>query len=80
MFSTMQPILVALYSPPKYKGSMLGILNLCIGFATIGYLNIGYLSTIYGVKEAILISTIEGLFIILLNLYIFKILAIKISP
>ena len=78
MFSTIQPILVALYSPPKHKGSMLGFLNLCIGFATIGYLNIGFLSTNYGVKEAILIASLEGLFIILLTLYIFKKLAIKI--
>lgn len=80
LFSAMQPILVALYSPPDYKGTMLGCLNLCIGFATIGYLNVGLLSTHYGVKEAILISAVEGLFILILNLFIFNKMKINILP
>ena len=71
-FSAMQPILIALYSPPNYRGAMLGVLNLCIGLATIGYLHVGLLSTYFGVKEAIYISSMEGLLIILMSLFMFK--------
>ena len=74
----MQPILVALYAPPEYKGSMLGFLNLCIGFATIGYLHVGILSSLYGVQTAIYVSSIEGLIIIVATLFIFKIFSFKI--
>ena len=77
LFSAMQPILVALYAPPEYKGSMLGFLNLCIGFATIGYLHVGILSSLYGVQTAIYVSSIEGLIIIVATLFIFKILSFK---
>ena len=72
LFSAMQPILIALYSPPNYRGAMLGVLNLCIGLATIGYLHVGLLSTYFGVKEAIYISSMEGLLIIALSLFVFK--------
>ena len=71
-FSAMQPVLIALYSPHNYRGAMLGVLNLCIGLATIGYLHVGLLSTYLGVKEAIYISSIEGLLIITLSLFMFK--------
>ena len=71
-FSAMQPVLIALYSPSSYRGAMLGVLNLCIGLATLGYLHVGLLSTFFGVKEAIYISSVEGLLIIALSLFIFK--------
>lgn len=77
LFSAMQPILVALYAPPEYKGSMLGFLNLCIGFATIGYLHVGILSSLYGVKTAIYVSSIEGLIVIFTTLFIFNRFIIK---
>jgi hypothetical protein len=75
----MQPILVVLYSPPDYKGSMLGILNLCIGFATIGFFHVGILSSLYGVKDAIYVSSIEGLIIIVATLFIFQKIAFKLK-
>ena len=71
-FSAMQPVLIALYSPPNYRGAMLGVLNLCIGLATIGYLHVGLLSTYFGVKEAIYISSVEGLLIISMIFFMFK--------
>jgi MFS family permease len=79
LFSAMQPILVVLYSPPDYKGSMLGILNLCIGFATIGFFHVGILSSLYGVKDAIYVSSIEGLIIIVATLFIFQKIAFKLK-
>ena len=77
LFSAMQTILVALYAPTEYKGSMLGFLNLCIGFATIGFLHVGILSSLYGVKDAIYVSSIEGLIIIVATLFIFQKIAFK---
>ena len=77
LFSAMQTILVALYAPTEYKGSMLGLLNLCIGFATIGFLHVGILSSLYGVKDAIYVSSIEGLIIIVATLFIFQKIAFK---
>ena len=72
LFGSMQSVLIALYSPTRYKGSLLGILNICIGFASLGYLHIGFLTNYFSIKNSIYITSIEGLLFFLLILIFYK--------
>ena len=72
LFGSMQSVLIALYSPARYKGSLLGVLNICIGFASLGYLHIGVLTHYFSIINSIYITSIEGLLFFLLILIFYK--------
>lgn len=65
-FAVMQGTLTYLGAPPDYRSRVLGVLTLCIGTGPIGFFNVGWMAEAYGVPWALFISSLEGLFALLL--------------
>lgn len=65
-FSAMQATLIYTLSPPEVRSRMLGVLSVCIGAAPIGYAHMGLLADWIGATDAVLVSGIEGLAMLLI--------------
>ena len=65
-FSAMQATLVMFCSPLEARGRMMGLLSVCIGLCTVGFLHIGLLANWLGAELAIVVSTVEGFFMLVL--------------
>ena len=62
----MQATLVMFCTPLEARGRMMGFLSVCIGLCTVGFLHIGLLAKWLGAELAIAVSTVEGIFILVL--------------
>ncbi len=65
-FAAMQSTLTYLGASPEYRSRVLGVLTLCIGTGPIGFFNIGWMANIWGAPTALFVSSLEGLFVLLL--------------
>ena len=65
-FSAMQATLVMFCTPMEARGRMMGLLSVCIGLCTVGFLHIGLLANWLGAELAIVVSTVEGFFMLVL--------------
>jgi len=61
----MQGTLTYLASPAQYRSRVLGVLTLCIGTGPIGFFNVGWMAENFGVANALIIISAEGLFALL---------------
>jgi len=64
-FAAMQSTLTYLGASPEYRSRVLGVLTLCIGSGPIGFFNVGWMADIWGAPTALLIMSLEGLFVLL---------------
>ena len=64
-FAAMQSTLTYLGATPEYRSRVLGVLTLCIGSGPIGFFNVGWMADIWGAPTALLIMSLEGLFVLL---------------
>jgi hypothetical protein len=58
--------LTYLGASPEYRSRVLGVLTLCIGSGPIGFFNVGWMADIWGAPTALLVMSLEGLFVLLL--------------
>ena len=65
-FAAMQSTLTYLGASPEYRSRVLGVLTLCIGSGPIGFFNVGWMADIWGAPTALLVMSLEGLFVLLL--------------
>ena len=65
-FAAMQGTLTYLGASPEYRSRVLGVLTLCIGSGPIGFFNVGWMADIWGAPTALLVMSLEGLFVLLL--------------
>ncbi len=65
-FAAMQSTLTYLGASPEYRSRVLGVLTLCIGSGPIGFLNVGWMADLWGAPTALLVMSLEGLFVLLL--------------
>jgi MFS family permease len=65
-FATMQGTLTYLSAPAEYRSRVLGVLALCIGTGPLGFFNVGWMAEAFGVPTALMISSAEGLTVLLL--------------
>ena len=63
--AAMQSTLTYLGASPEYRSRVLGVLTLCIGSGPIGFFNVGWMADIWGAPTALLIMSLEGLFVLL---------------
>ena len=54
-----------LAAPPQYRSRVLGVLTLCIGTGPIGFFNVGWMAESFGVANALIIISLEGLLALL---------------
>ena len=64
-FAAMQGTLTYLAAPPQYRSRVLGVLTLCIGTGPIGFFNVGWMAESFGVANALIIISLEGLLALL---------------
>lgn len=64
-FAAMQGTLTYLASPAQYRSRVLGVLTLCIGTGPIGFFNVGWMAENFGVANALIIISAEGLLALL---------------
>ena len=62
----MQATLVLFCTPLEVRGRMMGLLSVCIGLCTVGFFHIGLLANLLGTELAIVVSTVEGFFMMVL--------------
>ena len=72
-FATMQSTLTYLNAQPEYRSRVFGVLALCIGTGPFGFLNVGWMAESFGVPTALIVLSLEGLFVFLL-LWIYGVL------
>ena len=65
-FSAMQATLVMFCTPLEARGRMMGLLSVCVGLCTVGFFHIGLLANWLGAELAIVVSTVEGFFMLVL--------------
>lgn len=66
-FSTLQPTLIYLATPPELRSRVLGILSVAIGTGPIGFLHVGLLADAIGVQAATAATGLEGLAVLALT-------------
>ncbi len=64
-FAAMQGTLTYLAAPTQYRSRVLGVLTLCIGTGPIGFFNVGWMAESFGVANALIIISLEGLLALL---------------
>jgi hypothetical protein len=62
----MQGTLTYLAAPAQYRRRVLGVLTLCIGTGPIGFFNVGWMAESFGVANALIIISFEGLLALLI--------------
>ena len=65
-FAAMQGTLSYLEAGPEYRSRVLGVLTVCIGTSPLGFMNIGWMAETFGVSVALIVTSMEGLFAMLL--------------
>ncbi len=63
-FATMQSTLTYVNAPLEFRSRVFGVLALCIGTGPIGFLNVGWMAETFSLHTALLIMSIEGIFVL----------------
>ena len=64
-FATMQSTLTYTNAPLEFRSRVFGVLALCIGTGPIGFINVGWMAETFSLPTALLIMSLEGLFVML---------------